>query len=186
MSADSYVNTVIRALDDLDVGAVKTVATMLRAVRARGSTILVAGNGGSAATASHMVTDLMFGRGLPEPGLRVVGLIDNQSVVTATGNDVSFDEVFARQVRRLGRPGDLLVLISASGNSTNVIRAAEEARLLGVTVVALTGFDGGQLLDLSDIAIHVPTESGAYGPVEDAHLVVCHMLVHLLAVSEGN
>jgi len=176
-----YVASVKAALDRLSLEPVRRGAAVLDAARVRGSTVFIAGNGGSATTASHMVTDLMFGRGLPEPGLRVVGLADNQAVITATGNDLSFGEVFARQVRRLSRAGDVLILVSASGNSPNIIKAAEEARSLGVTVIGLTGFDGGQLAGLSDVSIHVPSESGAYGPVEDVHLIINHMLVHLLA-----
>ncbi len=168
-------------LAQLPMDAISRAADVLVDARAREALVCVAGNGGSATTASHMVTDLMFGRGLPEPGLRVVGLADNQAVLTATGNDVSFDEVFARQVRRLARPGDVVILVSASGGSPNIIRAAEEARSLGVTVIGLTGFDGGRLAGLSDVSIHVPSEPGAYGPVEDVHLIINHMLVHLLA-----
>ncbi len=176
-----YRDRLVEMASRVDLAAVAAVGALLREARTNGSMVFIAGNGGSATTASHMVTDLMFGRGLTEPGLRVVGLADNQAVITATGNDVSFDEVFARQVRRLSRPGDALILVSASGNSPNIIRAAEEAQSLGVTVIGLTGFDGGQLAGLSDVSIHVPSESGAYGPVEDVHLIINHMLVHLLA-----
>jgi len=180
-----YRDSVIALIADFDLVAVAATADVLRLARELEATVFVAGNGGSATTASHMVTDLMFGRGLPEPGLRVVGLADNQAVITATGNDVSFDEVFARQIRRLAHAGDILILISASGKSPNIIRAAEEARSLGVTVIGLTGFDGGQLAGLSDVSIHVPSETGASGPVEDVHLIINHMLVHLLATTEG-
>ncbi len=180
-AAEEYRDSVTALLSQVNLERIEAAALILRNARASGATVYVAGNGGSATTASHMATDLMFGRGLPEPGLRVFGLVDNQAVITATGNDVSFDEVFARQVRRLARPGDVLILVSASGNSLNVVRAAEEAQLLSVAVIGLTGFDGGQLANLSDISIHVPSKMGAYGPVEDVHLIVNHMLVAALA-----
>ncbi len=177
----TYVGRLTSLLAGLNLTAVAVTVRILREAHLRGATVYTAGNGGSATTASHMVADLMFGRGLPEPGLRVVGLVDNQAVITATGNDVSFEEVFARQVRRLASAGDVLILVSASGNSGNVIKAAKEAQSIGVTVISLTGFDGGQLANLSDVSIHVPSEAGAYGPVEDVHLIVSHMLVAALA-----
>ena len=181
---ERYRGQVADLLAVLDFTAVSATASALRSARERGATVYIAGNGGSATTASHMVTDLMFGRGLPEPGLRAIGLTDNQAVITATANDVSYDEVFARQLRRLARPGDVLILISASGNSPNVVRAAEVARELDVIVIGLTGFDGGRLAGLSDVSVHVPSPPDAYGPVEDVHLIVNHMLVAALASAE--
>ena len=181
----SYRREVIEFLAVLDLGAVLAAAKVLRSARDRGAVVYIAGNGGSATTASHMVTDLMFGRGLPEPGLRVIGLADNQAVLTATANDVSYDEVFARQLRRLARQGDVVILVSASGNSANVVRAAEVAREMEVTVIGLTGFDGGRLAGLSDVSVHVPSPPDAYGPVEDVHLIVNHMLVAALASAES-
>ena len=171
-------------LEQLSLEAIVAAASRLSEARRSSATVYVAGNGGSATTASHMVTDLMFGRGLPEPGLRVIGLADNQAVITATANDVSYDEDFARQLRRLARPGDVLILISASGNSPNVVRAAEVAREMEVTIIGLTGFDGGRLAGLSDVSVHVPSPPDAYGPVEDVHLIVNHMLVAALASPE--
>ena len=178
---EAYRDTVVALLRQLDPATVSATVDVLRSARKSGASVYVAGNGGSATTASHMVTDLMFGRGMPEIGLRVVGLADNLAVITATGNDVSFDEIFARQVRRLAVSGDVLILISASGNSPNIIKAAEEARSRGVTVIGVTGFDGGQLVNLSDVSVHVQSEAAAYGPVEDIHLIFSHMLVAALA-----
>ena len=181
---ERYRGQVADLLAVIDLTAVSAAAKALRSARERSATVYIAGNGGSATTASHMVTDLMFGRGLPEPGLRVIGLADNQAVITATANDVSYDEVFARQLRRLARPGDGLILDSASGNSPNVVRAAEVAREMEVTIIGLTGFDGGRLAGLSDVSVHVPSPPDAYGPVEDVHLIVNHMLVAALASPE--
>lgn len=185
MKSPDYRGLLSGLLADLDSTVVLAAAKVLRSARERGAMVYIAGNGGSATTASHMVTDLMFGRGLPEPGLRAIGLADNQAVITATANDVSYDEVFARQLRRLARPGDVLILISASGNSPNVVRAAEAAREIEVTVIGLTGFDGGRLAGLSDVSVHVPSPPDAYGPVEDVHLIVNHMLVEALAADLG-
>lgn len=179
---DRYREEVISLLSDLDIDVIALAADTLREAREHGRTVFIGGNGGSATTASHMVTDLMFGRGLPQPGLRVVGLADNQAVITATGNDVSFDAIFARQLRQLAHPQDILILISASGNSPNILKAAREGRGLGLTVIGLTGFDGGELAQLSDVSLHVASRPGAYGPVEDVHLVINHLLVEMLAL----
>ena len=181
---ERYREELIGLLAAVNLSKVADAVGVLRSARERGATIYVAGNGGSATTASHMVTDLMFGRELPEPGLRVFGLADNQAVITATANDVSYDAVFARQLRRLAGPGDVLILFSASGNSPNVVRAAEVAREMDVTVIGLTGFDGGSLAGLSKVSVHVPSPPDAYGPVEDVHLIVNHMLVAALASPE--
>ncbi len=178
---ESYRGQVAALLAALDLAAVSAAANVLCSARERSATVYIAGNGGSATTASHMVTDLMFGRGLPELGLRVIGLADNQAVITGTANDVSYDEVFARQLRRLARPGDVPILVSASGNSPNVVRAAEVAREMDVTAIGLTGFDGGRLAGLSDVSVHIPSPMDAYGPVEDVHLIVNHMFVVALA-----
>lgn len=179
-----YRRVLQECLASIDPVKVCGAVELFQRAREHGATVFVAGNGGSATTASHMVTDLMFGRGLPEPGLRVVGLADNQAVITATANDVAYEEVFARQIRRLARPGDVLVLISASGNSPNIVEAAKAARELEVCVIGLSGFDGGALADLSDVSIHVASPPEAYGPVEDVHLVVNHMLVAALATEQ--
>lgn len=178
---ERYREQITALVTDLDLSKVSEAISLLRAARERGATVYVAGNGGSATTASHMVADLMFGRGIPEPGLRLVGLADNQAVITATANDVSYEEVFARQIRRLARVGDVVILISASGNSPNVIQAARAAHALGVAVVGLTGFDGGALAALSDVSINIKSPHGAYGPVEDVHLLINHMFVVALA-----
>ena len=180
---EAYQLSVLERIASVDLMTVAAAAELLRSARERGATVYVAGNGGSATTASHMVTDLMFGRGLPEPGLRVVGLADNQAVITATANDVSYNEVFARQLRRLAKPGDVVILVSASGNSPNVVRAAEVAREFDATIIGLTGFDGGRLAGLADVSVHVRSTLDAYGPVEDIHLIVNHMLVAALAAN---
>ena len=152
----------------------------LLAVREAGRTVFIVGNGGSAATASHMATDLMLGSLLVDPPLRVIALTDNQAIITATGNDVDFVQVFARQLSRLAKPGDLLLVVSASGNSPNILVCVDTAKAMNLTTVGFTGFDGGKLATLVDLLVHVPTRTGAYGPVEDAHLAVNHMITEQL------
>jgi len=175
-----YVAEILSAIDSVDLETVKSVAEELLSARERGSSVFIVGNGGSAATASHMATDLMLGSGLSDPPLRVIALTDNQAIVTATGNDVGFDHVFSRQLRHLARPLDVLVSVSASGNSPNVLACVRAATELGLTTIALTGFDGGKLATMVDLLVHVQTQQGAYGPVEDVHLIINHMITEQL------
>ena len=102
--------------------------------------------------------------------------MDNISIITAIGNDFGYDEVFVRQLRTLGKTGDVLVGISASGNSGNLIKAFDYASTAGIKTVAITAFDGGKMKTLADEGIHVPTEPKEYGPAEDAHMVLDHLV----------
>lgn len=156
-----------------------TAAEQLLACQRRGGTIFVLGNGGSAATAAHFACDLAKGtrtNGLPT--FRVVALNDNVPLLTAWANDTSYEHVFAEQLVALVRPGDLVVMISASGNSPNVLLAADVATTVGATTIALTGRTGGQLGQLADLTIPVPSDS--IEQVEDAHLMVAHSLCVVL------
>lgn len=139
-----------------------------------GSRVWILGNGGSAAISDHFATDLAkvnIDTGL---GILPVSLCSNGPVLTALSNDYGYEDAFARQVRAYVRPGDLLVAVSSSGNSENVIRAIQQGKENGATTVGLSGFDGGRLAKESDISIHVRTEIGDYGTTEDAHSVICH------------
>jgi D-sedoheptulose 7-phosphate isomerase len=153
----------------------ESAAEVLLACHRRGGTVFVLGNGGSAATASHFVCDLAKGTrtdGLP--AFRVVSLTDNMPLMTAWANDTSYDRVFAEQLSALVRPGDVVVAISASGNSPNVLAATRVARQLGAATIALTGQSGGRLGRLAELTIQVPARS--VEQVEDAHLAIAHSL----------
>lgn len=141
----------------------------------RGSTIFILGNGGSAATASHFACDLAKGTRLNgPPTFRVIPLTDNVPLLTAWGNDNGYDRVFAEQLIGLVRADDVVVMITASGNSPNVLAAAEVAREAGATTIAFTGRSGGRLRAISDLVIRVPSDS--IEQVEDAHSAICHAL----------
>lgn len=145
----------------------------------RGSTVFILGNGGSAATASHFACDLAKGtqvRGLP--AFRVISLNDNVPLMSAWANDTAYDCIFAEQLATLVRPGDVVIAISASGNSPNILAAARVARRSDAITLALTGQDGGKLSQLVDFAIYVPSTS--IEQVEDAHLVIAHSLCVVL------
>jgi len=144
-------------------------------------TIYFAGNGGSAATASHFAQDMgEVGRKIKERGFRTVSLNDNVSAVTAISNDYGYEQVFLLQIENNFDAGDVLVVISASGNSPNVVKAVELARQKGGVTVGLVGFDGGRLAQICDHVVHVKSNKGEYGPVEDIHLVLNHMIVAYL------
>jgi D-sedoheptulose 7-phosphate isomerase len=174
--AGEYFDYLKKVLDGIDPAAVARFIETLLGARQRGATVFFIGNGGSAATASHFANDLAIGSNDYEQPFRVVSLTDNMAVITAIGNDFGYEEVFVRQLRVLGKEGDVLVGISASGNSENVVRAFEFAARAGIRTVALTSFDGGRLLQIADEAVHVPTGPKEYGPAEDAHMVLDHLV----------
>jgi len=168
-----YLNEVLQAIDPEAIA--RFVQTLLEA-RTRGATVYFIGNGGSAATSSHFANDLAIGTNSYEKPFRVVSLTDNQAIITAIGNDFGYEEVFVRQLRVVGKPGDVLVAISASGNSPNLIRAMEYAASAGIKTVAITAFDGGSMKQIANDGIHVPTALKEYGPAEDAHMVLDHLV----------
>lgn len=150
-------------------------AAIIAEALATGHLVMVCGNGGSAAEASHFACDLGKGtRRDGPPTFHVVSLTDNVPLLTAWANDSGYERVFAEQLTALARPGDLLVAISASGNSPNVVAAIDAARSCGMAVVGLTGRSGGRLAQMADVVVNVP--SYRIEVVEDAHLVVAHSL----------
>jgi D-sedoheptulose 7-phosphate isomerase len=159
----------------LPFGEIARIAEVLLDCHQRGGTIFVLGNGGSAATASHFACDLAKGTRVAElPAFRVVPLTDNVPLITAWANDTSYEQVFAEQLAALVRPADVVVAISASGNSPNVLAAARVARAAGAFVIALSGRSGGKLRALADLTIGVTSDT--IEQVEDAHIVIAHGL----------
>jgi len=169
-------------LDEQFIGTLERIIHLLCAARDRGATIYIAGNGGSAATASHWVNDL--GKATKcngHPPMRVMSLSDNISWLTALANDEGYERVFSGQLENFAHPGDVLIVISASGDSPNLIEAVKLARERGMNTLGLLGFDGGALKNQVDEALWLPTEKGAYGLVESAHVLLCHILTDCLA-----
>ena len=162
-------------LADPIAAAVELITTAFSA----GNKILSCGNGGSAADAQHFSAELVCRFERERPGLPAVALTTDSSALTAISNDYDYNEVFAKQVNALGQAGDVLLAISTSGNSANVVRAIEAAHAKGLTVVALTGRDGGQIASLlqnNDVEIRVPSNSTAR--VQEVHLLTIHCLCH--------
>jgi D-sedoheptulose 7-phosphate isomerase len=143
-----------------------------------GGTLFFAGNGGSAADAQHLATEYVVRYQTNRPAMRAVALTTDTSLLTACANDMGFDEVFARQVEALAEPGDLLILHSTSGESPNVIRAAQSAKARGVAVVAFLGKGGGRLKDLADVSLIVPATDTAR--IQELHLAVEHVICDIV------
>lgn len=176
-----YVRYLNRLLTAMDMASVETVVSCFLKARADSKTIFFAGNGGSAATASHFAQDLTeVGRKAKVTSFRTVSLTDHISFITAIANDYGYEKIFTIQMSELFKPGDVLVAISASGNSPNVVEAVKYARKLQGVSIGLVGFDGGKLSTLCDHVVHVKTDEGEYGPVEDVHMILDHMITSYL------
>lgn len=175
----NYISTLQQTMDRLPQAAIADAIHALQRARMQGSQIFIMGNGGSASTASHFVCDLAKNTrfdGLPH--FRAIGLADNIEIFSAYANDEGYENVFSQQLFNLIRPGDIVIAISASGNSKNVIKAVEDAKNHGAMTIGFTGFDGGQLGQLVDLHIHV--DSTVIEHVEDIHLMLEHMIVRTI------
>lgn len=172
---DGYADALAQAVAGVDRGQLSAAGEMLRAALERDATIYTCGNGGSAAIANHLVCDHQKGIQTDthfRP--RVVSLSANVELITAIGNDISFADVFLFPLRTAARAGDLLITISSSGNSENIVRAVQWAKENGVQSIAFTGFSGGRSATIADVNLHVPGTN--YGVVEDVHQSIMHIL----------
>ena len=172
----NYITGLHQTIDQLPKHLIADVIGVLKHARMRGAQVFIMGNGGSAATASHFVCDLAKNtrrEGLPH--FRAIGLTDNMPIFSAYANDEGYENVFSQQLANLIRPRDVIIGISASGNSKNVLNAMEEAQKHNVTTIGFTGFDGGRLGQMVNIHIHV--KSNIIEHVEDIHLMLEHMIV---------
>ena len=163
-------------IDKLSIENVSKFIELILETRENNKTIFFIGNGGSASTASHFVNDISLGSRQFEKPFRAISLCDNQAVITAIGNDDGYENIFLQQLQTQAKAGDVLVAISASGNSPNIIKAINWAKDNDLTTVGLSAFDGGMLAKLSNLNIHVPTKIGEYGPAEDLHMVICGLV----------
>lgn len=174
-----YIETLCGVLDDLPLKDVARFLELLERVFVERRQVFIAGNGGSAATASHMANDLT--KGIAEVGgrgFRAIAFSDNVPLITAIANDKNYGEIFADQLLALGQPGDVLIVISGSGNSANIVRAVKVAQGMNITTVGLLGMGGGQVAKMADVSVIVP--SSDYGPVEDVHMVLDHLVTAYL------
>lgn len=180
-----HFNVYRKKIDDLlnkvDLNEMEKVLTTIITAFKNGNTVYVCGNGGSAATASHMQVDFsFFVRYFTKFKPRVIALTDNVPMMTAVGNDTSFDDIFVEQMKGRFDKGDVLICISASGNSENVIRAAQYANETGGASISFVGFSGGKLKEVSLISLYTENPKGDYGPIEDLHMIYDHMMISYL------
>ena len=171
----NYITNLQAAINALSIEKIRSVIDLIMQTYKADKQIFVIGNGGSASTASHFACDL--GKGTiaeGKPRLRVISLTDNVALMSAWANDSSYEEMFIEQLKNLLNPGDLVIGISASGNSANVLRAIEYANSMECPTIGLTGFGGGKLAKIADESVIV--DSSDYGPVEDIHLVLDHII----------
>lgn len=183
----SYISVLQDTVGKLPVGPITRVVETLQNARLEGRKVFVMGNGGSASTASHFVCDLAKNtRHDSLPHFRVIGLTDNMAIFSAYANDEGYENVFAAQLANLVEAEDVVIAISASGNSANVVKAIQEAKSYNAVTVGFTGFTGGKLASLVDIQVHV--DSYVIEHVEDIHLMLEHMIVKAIkdmAVAES-
>ncbi len=175
--AQAYCQYLGKVLAQLDYVSIGKFADLLIKTRQLDKQIFFIGNGGSAATATHFANDLQIG---PTPhtknSFKAISLTDNNAIISCIANDFGYDEIFRRQLEVLMRDGDIVVAISASGNSPNIIKALEFCKEKGNYTIGLSGFDGGKLKQMCDLSINIETPKGEYGPVEDLHMVMDHLV----------
>ena len=183
--ARGYATHLSQVLQTMDFAAVERMVDLIAASREKGQTVFFIGNGGSASTCSHFATDLGNLAAEGAKPFRALSLTDNTAFITALSNDDGFENVFVNQLRNLFRPGDLVVAISGSGNSENIVRAVRYVNENKGVTFGIVGFDGGLLKSLCHHVLHVPTKPQEYGPVEDVCLVLDHMVGTYLMYREG-
>jgi D-sedoheptulose 7-phosphate isomerase len=180
----SYVEKVTSVFKAIDPSTVSKVGELLSGARAEGRQVFILGNGGSAATSSHFAVDL--GKGCSrnrEKRFKVISLTDNVPWITALSNDITYDDVFAEQLENFAKAGDIVIAISGSGNSKNVLKALELANRVGCETVGISGFKGGKLKELVRHHIHIPADH--MGRIEDGQMLVVHILVYGFMDIEG-
>ena len=179
MKVEEYISSIVDTIQELPIELIEEVIDILHEARLLGKQIFIMGNGGSASTASHFVCDLA--KNTKKDGwkhFKVIGLTDNMASFSAYANDDGYENVFAQQLANLINVGDIVIGISASGNSPNVLKAMELAQQHQATRIGFTGFTGGKLGQIVDLHIHIPNNN--YGQVEDIHLMLEHMAVNAL------
>ena len=180
MRQNEYFDEVSKLLSNQVGNLDKIIETLFNCIES-GASIWIIGNGGSASTANHFEVDLSYVRLENKSAeVRAKSLCSNNAVLTAIGNDIGFEKIFAHQLARQSRAGDVCIAISASGNSTNLVNAMEICKTKSVSTIAILGFDGGQLKSQADIVCVIESKLGLYGQVEDVHLSICHFIAAAL------
>ena len=177
-----YINNEIEILKALDIDVINKIMNKIAETQEKGNTIYICGNGGSAATASHYCCDFNKGvSGDMKNNTNFICLSDNIPTITAIANDISYDNIFSYQLRNRLKPGDVLFVISGSGNSKNVVNAMEVAKEKGNTIIGLCGYNGGIVKEMSDLCFHVNINNMQI--VEDVHMMLDHCMMYILSHS---
>src|SRR5579885_2684729 len=180
---ERYKADLLAAIQTIDLERVEAAIRLLAEAREQDRRIFVCGNGGSASTASHFATDLVKGASFGRPKrFRIMALTDSLPTITAYSNDVSYECVFVEQLKNFAEPGDVLIAVSGSGNSPNVLRAVEYANSIGCYSIGLSGRDGGRLAPLCQLSLNVPAFH--MGRIEEAHFTICHMISYYFMEQE--
>lgn len=175
----SYLSDLKKILDKLDLDEIQTIYNMISEVRKKEAMVYVMGNGGSAASSSHMVCDMGKNtRNEQDPRLKIQDLNSNIPIFSAYANDEGYENVFKEQIITLGKEGDLLIAISGSGNSENVLKAIQSAKEKGMQTMGISGFKGGKLKELVDFHCLIPSDDMEI--IEDVHIIINHILTGLL------
>ena len=177
-----YINMVIKSCRSINYSEIADIYNILLQTCEAGGKIYICGNGGSASTASHFQVDLNNAFSITKGIMPATCLVDNIPTLTSTSNDYSYEDVFSHQLKFLLKDKDILIAISGSGNSKNVIKAAQYAKNKGNTVIALVGFDGGKLKTMSDFSFHIPVNNMQVS--EDIHMLFCH-LIYTMIIKDG-
>jgi len=181
-----YVKDLTNLLENIDENIVENIVQQIEQVAKNKARFYVIGNGGSSATASHWAND--FAIGLKRREILTIDMVsigDNAAVTSATANDIGYENIFYMQLKDILKPDDVILAISCSGNSPNIVKAVEYAQEVGATVIGASGFDGGKLKELSDIKFHVNIPKGEYGLVEDVHMILDH-IIYSYYIQKGN
>lgn len=173
----NYILKLTTLLENIDIKSITNIILELEKIHSNNGKLYIIGNGGSAATASHMANDFSVGLKLREiRNFNVESLSDNSSICTAIANDIGYENIFYAQLKNKLTKNDLLIAISCSGNSANIIKAVEYAKEIGTSIIGMTGFEGGRLKEIADIKFHINTNKGEYGLVEDMHMILDHII----------
>jgi len=175
-----YFQYLSNVLSTISIYEIEEFSTLLLEARENNNKIIFMGNGGSAATASHFANDIAFGTRTFKKPFRAISITDNNAVLTAIANDDGYDEVFVQQLQVIMKPSDVIVAISASGNSPSIINAIKYANKNRAITVGITAFNGGELKKAAKHSLHVPTNPKEYGPAEDAHMILDHLVAAYL------
>ncbi|MCA1902268.1 MAG: SIS domain-containing protein [Candidatus Hydrogenedens sp.] len=181
-----YNNRLCQLNNSLDKDILQKIVETIEHKINSNKTIFLAGNGGSSAVLSHWVNDLVVGNYIEgQKPILAINLSDNQSVITALGNDEGYDNIFVGQLRVLAKPEDILIAMSVSGNSPNIIKAVQWANANGLTTVGIAGCDGGKLIPACHYGLHIESTKDEYGPIEDIFSILTHIISTYLAQKRG-